>query len=63
MQSLKLFLNTFVGVPSHCSCYVERTEQGEIVEPDLAKCAFVVKVHYTAIKRASERLSDINRKE
>jgi hypothetical protein len=63
MESLKLFLNCFVGVPIGCTCYVERNEQGEIVAPNLGKCGFVVKIHDAAIRRATDRLAEINRKE
>lgn len=60
MENLKLFLNCFVGVPIGCTCYVERTEGGEIRASDITDCS-TSKAHNAAIERATERLEAINK--
>jgi len=60
MENLKLFLESFIGLP-HCTCWVERREDGEIITSDLAACAFTINAHKAAIERATERLSEITK--
>jgi hypothetical protein len=59
MENLKIYL---LSVHPACSCYVERKENGEIVEPDLNDCLVVRRMHHEAIKEAVDRLAAITKK-
>ena len=56
MVPVKIYLRP-CGAPRHCTCAVERNEQGEIVLPDLNQCAFTIETHQAAIARARELLA------